>query len=405
MNIRRPYVLTINAGSSSIKFALYTVSNNQKPAAVFSGAVSSIGWPSAQLLVTEVATGKKTEKPIHASDCIAAVKVVMAWLNEHVPAEELLAIGHRIVHGGPYYQDTQLMTENTIATLQKVIKFDPIHMPDELALVAAFTKEYPGVAQVACFDTSFHKDLPRAAQLLPIPRKYDAKGIRRYGFHGLSCAYIIDELEAVAGPEAANGRVVIAHLGNGVSLTAVKNRQSIDTTMALTPAAGVPMSTRSGDLDPGVVRYLADTEGQTAADFDTMVTTQSGLLGMSETTADMKLLLEQEEKDERAKEAVAVFCYGIKKSIGAFAAALGGIDTLVFTGGMGENAPKIRARVCEGLEFLGVSVDPVKNGRMAEVISPEEGGVTVRVMPTDESLTIARQTQQLMERGNYEVNK
>jgi len=364
MNIRRPYILTINAGSSSIKFALYTVGSNQKPAAVFSGAVSSIGWPSAQLAITEIASGKKTEKPI-----------------------------------------PQLITDATVATLQKVIKFDPIHMPDELALVAAFTKEYPGVAQIACFDTSFHKDLPRAAQLLPIPRKYDTKGIRRYGFHGLSCAYIIDELETIAGPEAANGRVLIAHLGNGVSLTAVKNRQSVDTTMALTPAAGVPMSTRSGDLDPGIVRYLADTEGQTAAEFDTMVTAQSGLLGMSETTADMKLLLEQEEKDERAKEAVAVFCYGIKKSIGALAAALGGIDTLVFTGGMGENAPKIRARVCEGLEFLGISVDPVKNGRMAEVISPEGGGVTVRVMPTDESLTIARQSLQLMERGDYEANK
>ncbi|HTJ73050.1 MAG TPA: acetate/propionate family kinase [Verrucomicrobiae bacterium] len=405
MNIRRPYILTINAGSSSIKFALYTVGSNQKPAAVFSGAVSSIGWPSAQLAITEIASGKKTEKPIHASDCVAAVKVVMSWLNEHVPTEELLAVGHRIVHGGPYYQDPQLITDTTVATLQKVIKFDPIHMPDELALVAAFTKEYPGVAQIACFDTSFHKDLPRAAQLLPIPRKYDTKGIRRYGFHGLSCAYIIDELETIAGPEAANGRVLIAHLGNGVSLTAVKNRQSVDTTMALTPAAGVPMSTRSGDLDPGIVRYLADTEGQTAAEFDTMVTAQSGLLGMSETTADMKLLLEQEEKDERAKEAVAVFCYGIKKSIGALAAALGGIDTLVFTGGMGENAPKIRARVCEGLEFLGISVDPVKNGRMAEVISPEGGGVTVRVMPTDESLTIARQSLQLMERGDYEANK
>jgi acetate kinase len=399
MNIRRPYILTINAGSSSIKFALYTASNNKKPVVVFNGAISSIGWPSSRLTVIEAATAKETNKPVHVPDYKTAAKVVVAWLNQHVPAEELLAIGHRIVHGGPYYQEPQLLTEDVIMTLRKVVKFDPIHMPSELDLVAAFAGEFPGVAQIACFDTAFHKDLPRAAQLLPIPRKYDAKGIHRYGFHGLSCAYIIDELEAVAGTEAANGRVIIAHIGNGVSLTAVKNKKSVDTTMALTPAAGVPMSTRSGDLDPGIVRYLFEVEGQTAAEFDTMVTTQSGLLGMSETTADMKELLEQEEKDERAKEAVEVFCYDVKKSIGALTAALGGIDTLIFTGGMGENAPKIRARVCNGLDFLGILIDPVKNERTAEVISPGKSGVAVRVMHTDESLTIARQTQQMMERG------
>jgi acetate kinase len=234
------------------------------------------------------------------------------------------------------------------------------------------------------------------ARLLPIPRRYEAQGVRRFGFHGLSYAYLMGELASVAGPEAANGRVILAHLGNGASLAAVRNGKSVDTSMALTPAAGVPMSTRSGDLDPGLVSYLARTEKMSTKQFGEMVNFKSGMLGISETSSDMQDLLECEANDERAAEAVAIFCYQVKKWIGAFAAALGGLDTLVFAGGIGENAPTIRARICDGLEFLGIELDERRNADRAPWISTGTARVKVRVIHTDEELMIARSVMQVL---------
>jgi acetate kinase len=242
---------------------------------------------------------------------------------------------------------------------------------------------------VACFDTAFHHDLPRVARLLPIPRRFEAKGVRRYGFHGLSYAYLMKELTRLAGPEAAQGRVILAHLGNGASLAAVLGGKSQDTSMSFTPTAGVPMSTRSGDLDPGLHWYLARTEGLDPKAFNEMVNFQSGLLGISETSSDMRVLLDHETQDVRAAEAVALFCYEVKKRIGAFAAALGGLDTLVFAGGIGENAPVVRARICEGLEFLGIGIDEKRNASNEGLISSSAGRVSVRVIHTDEELMIA----------------
>jgi acetate kinase len=243
---------------------------------------------------------------------------------------------------------------------------------------------------VACFDTAFHHDLPRVAQLLPIPRRYEAQGVRRYGFHGLSYAFLMGELARLAGAEAAHGRVVLAHLGNGASLAAVRDGTPVDTSMSFTPTAGVPMSTRSGDLDPGLVWYLARTENMSAKQFNEMVNFQSGLLGISETSSDMSDLLDREPQDVRAADAVALFCYQVKKWIGAFAAALGGLDTLIFAGGIGENASTVRARICEGLEFLGIALEEERNAANAGVISAAAGQVAVRVIRTDEELMIAR---------------
>jgi acetate kinase len=295
-----------------------------------------------------------------------------------------------VVHGGPKYSEPQRITSEMVAELHELQPFDPDHLPEEILLTEAFHHRFPHLVQVACFDTAFHHDLPRVAQLFPLPRRYEARGVRRYGFHGLSYAFLMEELARIAGSQAARGRVVLAHLGNGASLAAVHEGKSVDTSMGLTPAGGVPMSTRSGDLDPGLVWYLARTEKITAKKFNEMVNFQSGLLGVSETSSDMHDLLKHEPEDVRAAEAVALFCYQVKKWIGGFAAALGGLDTLVFAGGIGENAPVVRARICDGLGFLGIELEEKRNLAGAAVISTEAGRVAVRVMHTDEEWMIAK---------------
>jgi acetate kinase len=277
-----------------------------------------------------------------------------------------------------------------VEELRRLSPFDPEHLPEEILLTEAFHRRFPELPQVACFDTAFHHDLPRVAQLLPIPRRYEAQGVRRYGFHGLSYAFLMGELARLAGTEVAQGRVILAHLGNGASLAAVHRGKSMDTSMSFTPTAGVPMSTRSGDLDPGLIWYLARTEGLDAKRFNEMVNFKSGLLGVSETSSDMRDLLEHEKQDVRAAEAVALFCYQVKKWIGAFAAALGGLDTLVFAGGIGENAPVIRTRICGGLGFLGIELDEKQNATNEGVISAATSRVPVRVIHTDEEVMIAR---------------
>jgi acetate kinase len=299
-------------------------------------------------------------------------------------------VGHRVVHGGPKYFDPQRITTEMVAELRRLSPFDPEHLPEEILLTQAFHRRFPDLPQVACFDTAFHRDLPRVARLLPIPRRYEAQGVRRYGFHGLSYAFLMEELAHLAGPQAAQGRIILAHLGNGASLAAVHEGKPVDTSISFTPTAGVPMSTRSGDLDPGLLWYLAHTERMSAKQFNEMVNFQSGLLGVSETSSDMHDLLGREAKDTRASEAVELFCYQVKKWIGAFAAVLGGLDMLVFSGGIGENAPEVRSRACEGLGFLGVEVDEERNAANAAMISTDAGRVIVRVMRTNEELMIAK---------------
>jgi acetate kinase len=327
---------------------------------------------------------------VSAPDHTKAVDALMDWIEERSERDVLTAVGHRVVHGGPKYSAPQLITKEMVEELHRLSPFDPEHLPEEILLTEAFHRRFPDLPQVACFDTAFHHDLPRVARLLPIPRRYEAQGVRRYGFHGLSYAFLMEELARLAGAKAAQGRVILAHLGNGASLAAVHNGESIDTSMSFTPAAGVPMSTRSGDLDPGLFWYLARTEGFDAKRFNEMVNFQSGLLGMSETSSDMRDLIECETQDVRAAEAVALFCYQVKKWIGAFAAALGGLDTLVFSGGIGEKAPTVRARICSGLGFFGIELEEKRNAANESVISGAASRIKVRVIRTDEEWMIAK---------------
>jgi acetate kinase len=381
-------VLTINGGSSSIKFALFNLDRTLQR--ILAGSIERIALPDATFVVKGLNKADNFTRSVTAPNHTAAVGLLMDWIEERFQRAELTAVGHRVVHGGPNYSEPQRITPEMIEELHHLQPFDPEHLPEEILLTEAFHRRFPDLVQVACFDTAFHHNLPRVAQLLPIPRLYEAQGVRRYGFHGLSYAFLIEELERVAGRQAARGRVILAHLGNGASLAAVYKGKSMDTSMGFTPTGGIPMSTRSGDLDPGLIWYLARTENVTAKKFNEMVNFQSGLLGISETSSDMQDLIEREAKDNRAAEAIALFCYQVKKWIGAFAAALGGVDTLVFAGGIGENAPEVRARICDGLGFLGIGFDKKQNVANAAVISTEASRVTVRVMHTDEEWMIAK---------------
>ena len=381
-------ILTINGGSSSIKFALFEACNTLRR--IMEGSIERIGLPEPILRVKGLNKADNFSRPAPAPDHTAAVEVLMDWIEERIGRDALTAVGHRVVHGGPKYSKPRRITKEMVEELRQLSPFDPEHLPEEILLTEAFHHRFPELPQVACFDTAFHHDLPRVARLLPIPRRYEAQGVRRYGFHGLSYAFLMGELARLAGAEAAQGRIILAHLGNGASLAAVRNGKSVDTSMSFTPTAGVPMSTRSGDLDPGLIWYLARTEKMSAKLFNEMVNFQSGLLGVSETSSDMSDLLERETQDVRAAEAVALFCYQVKKWIGAFAAALGGLDTLVFAGGIGENAPIVRARICDGLGFLGIELEEKQNMANAGVISASASRVPVRVIRTDEESMIAK---------------
>jgi len=390
MKSTNSHILAINGGSSSIKFALFDVAGSLQR--IVSGAIDRIGQPQAEFRIIGLDKIANGSRSVTVQDHAAAVDILTDWIEGRVGRDALAAVGHRVVHGGPKYSEPRIVDAEMVGELRRLSPFDPEHLPEELLLISALQRRFPGVPQVACFDTAFHHDLPRVARILPIPRRYEAQGVRRYGFHGLSYAFLMGELARVAGSAADLGRVILAHLGNGASVAAVRDGKSIDTSMSLTPAAGVPMGTRSGDLDPGLFSYLARAEGLDAKQFDEMVNFQSGLLGVSETSSDMRDLLDREPQDVRAAEAVALFCYQVKKWIGGFSAALGGLDTLVFAGGIGENAPEVRTRICAGLGFLGIELDEKKNASNSAMISMAGSPVAVRVLRTDEERMIAELT-------------
>jgi acetate kinase len=386
-------VLTINGGSSSIKFALYSA--EEAPTCLLSGKVERIGLAEARFK-TDLPGKQREDRPVEAPDHRSAGALVIDWIEGQVGFGAVCGIGHRVVHGGSKYSQPQRVTPPLLTELRRLKPYDPEHLPSEIQLIELFRRRFPKLPQVVCFDTSFHREMPRVARILPIPRRFESRGIERYGFHGLSYAYLIEELGRVAGAQAAQGRVVLAHLGNGASLAAVRDGKGIDTSMGFTPTAGVPMSSRSGDLDPGLVWYLARTEKITAKQFHHMVNHESGLLGVSETSPDMRDLLAREGEDVRAAEAVALFCYQLKKWIGGFAAALGGLETLVFAGGIGENGAVVRARICAGLEFLGVQLDETRNNVHASVISADGSAATVRVIRTNEEVMIAKAVSRVL---------
>ena len=394
--MRKSFILTINAGSSSLKFALFR--SGAEPSRELAGKFERIGLEGGRMSFTDLGTQKREERKFDAPNHIACVPLLEEVLNRKASVEDIHSVGHRVVHGGPRYHKPQRVDTALLEELRRIRSFDPDHLPAELALVRHFTQAYPRVPQIACFDTAFHRHLPRAARMLPIPRRYEAQGVQRYGFHGLSYGYLMEELEELSG-KSARGRIILAHLGNGASMAAVHRGKSMDTTMAFTPTAGLVMSTRSGDLDPGLSAYLARSEGMTAAQFNDLVNTKSGLLGISETSSDVRDLLHRQKRDKRAAEAIEMFCYQARKWIGALSAALGGLDTLVFSGGIGENSPPIRARICRELKFLGIDLDPNRNRASAPVISRSRARVVVRVIRTDEELYMARTLCGLLRKG------
>ncbi|MEO8904263.1 MAG: acetate/propionate family kinase [Polyangiaceae bacterium] len=390
-------ILTLNAGSSSIKFSLFEVGD--PPVRRLRGRIEGIGNAAGTLTVKDRNEADEVSHPVTVTDQSLAASVLLAWVHEHVASEALAAVGHRVVHGGEKYWQPERLTPGTLADLRQLAPFDPDHLPAELLLIEQIALQFPGVVQIACFDTAFHHDLPRVARILPIPRRYEAKGVRRYGFHGLSYAFLMQELARLGGNKEASGRVVLAHLGSGASMAAVRYEACVDTTMAFTPAGGLVMSTRSGDLDPGLISFFSRSEQMTASQFDHMINHESGLLGISETSPDMHELLSREAKDVRAREAVTLFCQQAKKWLGAYAAVLGGLDTLVFAGGIGENSSIVRARICDGLGFLGIDLDEPRNAASAEVISTDASRVLVRVIRTDEELMIAESVSRTLGLG------
>jgi acetate kinase len=385
-------VLAINGGSSSVKFAVYDASTRRQ--AVLSGTLDRLG--GATMLSWRATEGASREDHTEVPHDKSAVDFLIAWLEARHEFAAVTAVGHRVVHGSAH-TEPERVTPDVLDELRRAIPYAPDHLPREIELIEAFHDRHPHLPQVACFDTAFHGNMPRVAKLLPIPRRYQMKGVQRYGFHGLSYAYLIEELTRAAGAEAAHGRVILAHLGNGASVAAVQGGTSIDTSMGFTPAAGLVMGTRPGDLDPGLMSFLTRSEQMTALEFHHMINHESGLLGLSETTADMRELLAREADDVRAAEAVALFCYQAKKWVGAFAAALGGLDTLVFSAGIGERSASVRARICEGLGFLGIELHDRRNAAHASVISTDASRATVRVIHTNEELMIARSVSRVLQ--------
>jgi acetate kinase len=393
----RGSVLTINGGSSSIKFAIFDRETGE-PRRRMSGQIDRIGLPDAVLRTRRPPAGEQSQ-PIAAADPASAAHALSDWLQKQSDVGTLGAVVHRIVHGGPKLFEPQKVTSQVLHELHEVAAIDPVHLPGEIALIEVFSERYPGLPQIVCFDTAFHRDLPNVARILPIPRRYEQAGLRRYGFHGLSYEYLLKQLAREAGDAAARGRVILAHLGSGASVAAVKDGKSIDTTMSFTPTAGLVMGTRCGDLDPGVLVYLMRNENKSADEIDDLVNRQSGLKGISQTSSDLRDLMAVRGSDARAADAIDIFCYQARKHIGAMSAALGGLDTLVFSGGIGEHQAEIREQICNALKFLGIELDSTANAANASVISKHGSAVGVRVIATDEEVTLAIAAFELLDRA------
>jgi len=378
------HCLCINAGSSSLKVGLYRAASGNVEHCLWRGAAEAIGTPSAHLELD--GDGNRHDIPDH----LAALDLLLRGRD----LEGIEAVGHRVVHGGEHTRAGRI-TPALLTRLRSLTPLAPLHQPAALSCIEMLGTRLPGAPQVACFDTAFHAGLAEEARTLPLPQRYRDLGIRRYGFHGLSCEYIVSELG-----ERTRGRVVVAHLGNGASLTALVDGKSVDTTMGFTPSGGIMMGTRSGDMDPGVLLYLAREQGLDTTALERVLDRESGLLGVSGTSSDMSVLLGRDDPQDRL--AVAMFAYQVRKAIGGLSAALGGLDRLVFSGGIGEHATPVREAICSDLAYLGVKLDPQRNSAQAQRISTDDSRCEVMILPTDEDRIIARQCRQLLtnkERG------
>jgi acetate kinase len=370
-----------------LKSALYEARDHDE--LLISIAVDEAGVSGGRLNVTDPSGTTLLDSRVGSGDSNASLEVMFAWLDEHGFLSHLAAAGHRLVHGGPRYRDPQRITPEFLSEIEKLVPLDPDHLPAAIRGIKFIAGKFPDLPQVACFDTAFHSSLPRVARMYALPRNFYDQDIVRYGFHGLSYEYVMGELQTLEG-KLASGRVIVAHLGNGASLAAVKDGKSIDTSMGFTPLEGLVMGMRSGDVDPGLLLYLLEQKKMSAKEMSRMLNKESGLLGVSGTSGDMRNLLDKMQQDSRAEEAVDLFCYRAKKYIGAYATVLGGLDVLVFAGGIGENAPTVRKRICDGLDFLGIRLDAPGNEANAPLISSPASGVKVRVIKTNEDLMIVR---------------
>lgn len=370
-----------------MKCALYEEGNPGK--LLLSMTVHQAEASGSRLNITDPSGTALLDAPVDGVDSNGALEAMFAWLGEHEYFSQLVAAGHRLVHGGPRHREPQRITPEFLSEIEQLVPLDPDHMPAAIRGIQFIAQKFPELPQVACFDTAFHSSLPKVARMYALPRRFYEQGIFRYGFHGLSYEYILDELRALDGKLAA-GRIIIAHLGSGASMVAIKDGKSIDTSMGFTPLEGLVMSTRSGDVDPGLLLYLLAQEKMSSKEVNTLLNKESGLAGVSGTSADMRDLLGKVSHDARAADAVELFCYRAKKYLGAYAAVLGGLDVLVFTGGIGEHAPAARERICSGLEFLGVCLDSSRNEANAPLISSSNSRVNVRVIQTDEDRMIVR---------------
>lgn len=387
-------LLVLNAGSSSLKFCLYGALPGGTWQMEVRGQVEGIGT-APRFKVRDAAGGTLVDETLAQTvgDDRAALAVLTGWLQGAHAGARILGVGHRVVHGGARYATPVVVTAEVMAGLRTLVPLAPLHQPCNLAAIDAIAATMPGVPQVACFDTSFHRGQPAVAQLLPLPADIRSRGVQRYGFHGLSYEYIASVLPGVA-PALAGGRVIIAHLGSGASLCALRAGRSIDSTMGFTALDGLCMGTRPGALDPGAVLYLFQQLGMTASQVEALLYRQSGLLGISGTSNDMRELLGSEEP--AARLAIDYFVYRAAKEIGALAPALGGLDALVFTAGIGENSPEIRARIGAASAWLGLDIDLEANARGGPCISRPGSRVSVWVIPTNEELMIARHTVRLL---------
>jgi acetate kinase len=380
-------ILTMNRGSATLKATLYEAGNRNE--LLLSMTVDQSGGKGSRLRITDPRGTGLFDSPVDTGNGNAELEAIFAWLGEHGFLSGLAAAGHRIVQGGPRYKDPQRITPEFLSDMQQFVALDPDHTPAAIRGIQFVAGKFPDLPQIACFDTAFHNSLPQVARMYALPRSFYEQSMQRYGFHGLSYEYVMSELQSLEG-NLASGRVIIAHLGSGASMVAVKEGKSVDTSMGFTPLEGLVMATRSGDVDPGLLLYLFGHKEMSAKEINALLNKESGLLGVSGTSGDMKLLLETMHQDTRAEEGVDLFCYRAKKYIGAYAAVLGGLDVLVFVGGIGEHAPVVRKRICDGLDFLGICLDADRNETNAAVISSPESAVRVRVIETNEDLMIVR---------------
>ncbi len=391
-------VLTINTGSSSLKATLYEM--GEPMSLRLSVEVSRLGIHDSRMQITDAGGALLLDQRHDLPDHHAALQALFDWLAQHEVGQGITAVGHRVVHGGHGGQRSsapQLVTPELLAALQTLTPLDPEHTPQALNGIEFVKRHYPNLPQVVCFDTAFHRAMPKVARTYALPGNFYDEGIQRFGFHGLSYEYVAEQLRVLDG-EAAEGRVIVAHLGNGASMAALRDGHSVDTSMGFTPAEGLMMGERAGDVDSGLLLYLIEEKKMAPAEVRTLLNQQAGLLGVSGTSADMRDLLAREATDPRAAAAIDLFCYRAKKCVGAYAAALGGVEIFVFTGGIGERAAAIRARICAGLEFLGIRLDATRNQAHAPVISSDDSRVKVRVIKANEDLMIARHTSEVIKR-------